>query len=72
MIAKSNAEELGETVDDVRPGEHIVTLMMPKFKIEYNFKGLPEHLKGLGVSKLFAPGQCDFGNLLSKLSFTIT
>lgn len=42
-------------------------LLMPKFRIEYRHKDLLEHLKQIGLSKVFDESKCDFGNIFSKV-----
>lgn len=44
-----------------------VCLTMPKFRIHYDFDKVVEHLRELGVNKIFVPDEGDFGNLFSKV-----
>ncbi|XP_003737604.1 serpin B9 [Galendromus occidentalis] len=68
VIAGMSISELASTIESVeqQPGT-IVALTMPKFKIAYDFEDLPKNLKGLGVNKMFIRGECDLGNLFSKV-----
>ena len=45
-----------------------VALSMPKFKIESSFDSLQKLLEELGVNKIFATGDGDFGGLFLKVS----
>ncbi|OQR66414.1 putative serpin-Z12-like [Tropilaelaps mercedesae] len=44
-----------------------VVLTMPKFKIDYKYGNIVEHMKAIGVNKIFSPGDGDFGDLFEKM-----
>lgn len=53
------------------PNRGIVTLTMPKFKIEYEFKNLPALLSELGVTKMFLMDECDLGNMFPEVRLSL-
>ncbi|XP_018494950.1 serine protease inhibitor-like [Galendromus occidentalis] len=68
VIADISMFELASTIESVgKPSGITVLLTMPQFRIEYNFDSIPEYLKDLGVKKMFVPGECNLGNLFSKV-----
>lgn len=49
-----------------------VDLTMPKFKIEYNFESVKDHMKQLGVNKIFQAGLGDFSNMFSNSEVSLS
>ena len=66
VINGMTAADLISAMQSTRPGYPCI-LLMPKFKIEYNFDGAKDVLKKLGVTEIFAPGVGDFGNLFTEV-----
>lgn len=44
-----------------------VVLTMPKFKIDFKYKSIVDHLKALGVTKLFKGDIADFGDFFEQV-----
>lgn len=62
-------DELASAIDSLNSyhGPKVV-LTMPKFKIEYNFGKVKDHMQQLGVNKIFNAGVGDFSNMFSEVS----
>ena len=70
VINGMTAADLISAMQSTRPIFNEFKLLMPKFKIEYNFDSAKDVLKELGVTEIFARGVGDFGNLFTEVSYT--
>lgn len=68
VLARMTASDLAQAVEKLNNvrGPKVV-LTMPKFKIDYKYGNVMDHMRALGVNKIFTPGVGDFGDLFEKV-----
>ena len=68
MLAEIPVDELASAIQDtMNAGLKAINLIMPKFSISTGIEDLAGHLKGMGLSKLFTRGECDFGDMFEMV-----
>lgn len=67
IIAKMTAAEMFRILDKLyKPNGPDIVLTMPKFKINFKYESIVDHMQALGVKKIFSAGEGDFGELFKK------